>query len=282
MKRILISIIAMVCMASSHAQFNTQFLPRTLNSGNQQLIEDAVKGGIFIVRQGYQLKDTKTDKLYGWNNDEQFGYTVSLGIKVQNGYYLDVKAVEPWRYDSKYNEYNDQKQYLPVISESKYRLFTDDSVFNDFTYDKGKLKALYGGQFYFAQDSFFDNQGLEPDNSDGKKAGWLVWVVSSDSAANSTNESFSLLVYRNELTFETGKDTYNIKNPPTDSAILGGFYVVPEVTGIGKTSFRLNGLLNKKDGNWQVVRLTESAGKKEIVRDKPAQEGLTPIRQNKK
>ena len=278
MKRIILSLAGMIFMAS----INAQFMPRSLNSGNQQLIEEAVKGGIFIIRQSYQLKDTNTDELYGLHNAEHFGYTVSLGIKAQNGYYLDNRAVEPWRYDNTFIEYNDQKQYLPVISESKYWSLTNDSVFSDLPYDKDKLKALSSGQFYFAQDSLFNNQGFDTDNSDSNKEGWLVWVVSPDSMKAAANESFSLLVYRNELTFEPGKNAYKIKEPPTDNWVLGGFYVVPEVTGIGKISFCLSGLLNKKDGYWQVVRLTESIYKREIISDKPIKEGLTPIQQKRK
>ncbi|MCL1932716.1 MAG: hypothetical protein FWF53_02735 [Candidatus Azobacteroides sp.] len=278
MKRIILGLAGMIFMAS----INAQFLPRSFNSSNQQLIEEAVKGGIFIIRQSYQLKDTNTDELYGFHNAEHFGYTVSVGIKAQNGYYLDNMAVEPWKYDNKFIEYNDQKQYLPVISESKYRSLTDDSAFSDLPYDKDKLKVLSGGQFYFAQDSFFDNQGFDADNSDGNKDGWLIWVVSSDSIKAAGNESLSLLVYRNELTFEPGKNTYKIKEPPTDNRVLGGLYVVPEVTGIGKISFCIGGLLNKKEGYWQVVRLTESIFKREIIGDKPVKEGLTPIQQKGK
>jgi hypothetical protein len=268
-------------MASISAQFGAQFMPRSLSSGNQQLIEDAVKDGIFIVRQSYQIKDTATNTLYGWNGDEQFGYAVSLGIKAQNGYYLDNRAVEPWRYDDKFAEYNGKKQYVPVISESECRPLTNDSAFSIFSYDKDRLKTLSDGQFYFAGDSLLDRQGFDPDDSNGNKDGWLVWVLSPDSIRRVENESFSLLVYRNELTFESGKDAYKIKDPPTDKRILGGFYVVPKVIGIGKISFCISGLLNKKEDYWQVVRLTESSGKKEIFRDKPVKEGLTPIRQKK-
>jgi len=278
MKRIILSITGIIFIAS----VNAQFMPRSLNSGNQQLIEEAVKGGIFIVRQSYQLQDTVTNTFYGWNNEEQFGYSVSLGIKARNGYYLDNRAVKPWKYDSKFIEYNNKNQYIPVISESKYRSLKDDSAFSVLPYDKNKVKALTGGQFYILRDSLSDSRGFDSDNSDGDKAGWLVWVVSSDSINFDTNKSISLLVYRNELTFESGENSYKIKNPPTNNQILGGFYIVPEVTGIGNVSFRICGLLNNEEGSWQVVRLTDSFSKTEVIRAKPVEKGLTPIRRNKK
>ena len=275
MKRILLSLAGLLFMFSIHAQF----VPRSLSSNNQQLIEEAVRDGIFIFRQSYQLKDTNTNKLYGWNNAEHFGSTLSLGIKVKNGYYLDLKAVEPWRYDNKFVEFNYQKLYAPVISESKYRSLTNDGVFSVFPYDKNKLKPLAGGQFFFAQDPFFNNNGFDIDDSNGNKDGWLIWVVSSDSIKTAGNESFSLLVYRNRLTFDLGKGEYTINNPPSENRILGGFYIVPDITGIGKISFYISGLLNKRGDSWQVVRLNESAGRTEIIRDKPVQEGLTPVPQ---
>jgi hypothetical protein len=277
MKKVIAGIAGLLCMVSTQAQF----IPRSLNSGNQQLIEEAVKGGIFIVRQSYQLKDIDTNTLYGWDNAEHFGYTLSLGIKAENGYYLEPKAVEPWRYDRRYTEYNDRRQYIPLVSESRYKSLTD-SIFSVLPYEKDGLKMLAGGKFYFFRDSLFDNQGFETDDSDGRKEGWLVWLVSPDTLQTVAGEEFSLLVYRHELTFETGARAYRIKDPSTNNRVWGGFYIVPQTTGIGKISFRIGGLLSKREDYWQVVRLNEAVDRDEPRRDKPLKEGLTPIRQRNK
>jgi hypothetical protein len=253
------------------ASIQAQFMPRSLHAGNQSFIEDAVKGGIFIVRQSYQLKNTSNNTLYGWGHAEHFGYTLSLGIKAENGYYLDLQAVEPWKYDSKFASYNDQRHYIPLVSESRYRSLTDSSFFA-FPYQSDSVKPVIGSPFCWVRDSVFDNQGFEIDASEGRKEGWLVWVVSSDSTEITAHASFSLLIYRNEVAFESAERTYNIKDPATSNRILGGFYVTPHTTAIGKVSFRISGFLSKKEDSWQIVRLGESVSKE-------WNEGLTPIRQ---
>jgi hypothetical protein len=262
----------MMVVASLHAQF----IPRSLHSGNQPFIEEAVKSGIFLVRQSYQLKNTTNNTLYGWSHAEHFGYTISLGIKAENGYYLAPQALAPWNYDRKFANYNDRRYYLPFVSESRYRSWTD-SVFSPLPYSADQVHPLVDSPFGFVRDSVFDNRGLEADFTGGRKEGWLVWVVSSDSTDIAAPASLSLLVYRNELTFEPGESACKIKDPTTVHRILGGLYVVPHTTGIGKVSFRLSGFLNKKEDDWQVVRLSEPVDKEKTYYYPPTKDGLTPI-----
>jgi hypothetical protein len=244
----------------------------SFNSGNRQLIEEAIKDGLFIVCQSYQLQDTtaQTPTYYGWDNAEHFGYAYSLGIKVENGYYLDRKAVYPWQYDSRFDEYNGSRQYAPVVSAGKYRTLTDSVLF-DFSFTDAELKAVAGEQFYFVQDSLFENKGFLTDDSDGMKKGWLVWLL----------DDFSLLVYRNELEFTAGKNIYPVTDPSANKEVLGGIYVVPQFDGIGQIRFLLSGLICGKSGQWQVVRPDESA-EKPFPAPKPAPKGLTPVRTYKK
>jgi hypothetical protein len=249
---LLFSIFCLACTHSSRAQFGI----RPLSSSNQQLIEEAVKEGIFIVRRSYQLKDSLADppQYYGWNHAPNFGETCSMGVKTTNGYYLDDKAVYPWKYDPKFEEYSRSKQYVPVISQSEYRPYhpLTDSAFIPFPYPNG---VSTGESFHFVADSLFGNKGFPLDDSDGLKQGWLVWLVSADSLENASAESLSLLIYRNELTFEAGKSTYKIEAPSTHKKVLGGLYIVPQIEGIGKITFYLSGLGYAKDGQWQIVRL---------------------------
>jgi hypothetical protein len=273
MKRFFLSMAGALLIASISAQS----IPRSFNAGYQALIEEAVRDGIFLVRQSYQLKNIANNTLYGWGHAEHFGYSLSLGIMAENGYYVEPQAVEPWKYDRKFIDYNDQRYYVPFVSESRYRPLTGSAYFV-LPYQTEEVKPLTDNPFWFVCDSVFDNRGFEADYSNGKKEGWLVWVVSPDSVAEDADAALSLLVYRNELVFEAGVKTCAVKDPSTAQRILGGLYITPHVAGVGKVSFRVNGLLQKGDEGWQVVRLSEPADVVEIERVEPDKKGLTPIR----
>ncbi|GAP71198.1 hypothetical protein SAMD00024442_1_11 [Candidatus Symbiothrix dinenymphae] len=272
----------MVCLAVVQP-LDAQFALRSLSSGNQQLIEEAVRDGLFVVRQSYQLRDSVTS--YGWNNLPQFGTTYSLGVKVVDGYYLDAQAVTPWLYDPKFDEYRDSKQYTPVISQTDcYRL--SDTTFRKVSF-RLPSEGVGSSNFQFVTDSLFANEGFAADNSDGAKAGWLVWVVSADSLDKITAGALSLLIYRNELKFEAGENTYKIDAPTTTKTVVGGIYIVPKTEGIGKISFYLGGIAHRQEGDWRVVRLGESeANVQEVAgqarNDKKGKGGLTPIKTTKK
>jgi hypothetical protein len=155
-----------------------------------------------------------------------------------------------------------------------------DSVFVSFPYQKLISTDIAGGQFHFVSDSIFKNKGFPMDDSDGLKPAWLVWLVSADSLDKINNESLSLLIYRNELTFEAGKSTYKIEAPSTGKWVVGGFYIVPQIEGIGNITLYLSGLVCGKDKNWQVVRLREPKKIDAIVpaKPKPTKDGLTPVK----
>jgi hypothetical protein len=280
MKRLLVMIVCAAFIHSSEAQFGL----RSLNSSNQQLIEEAVKDGLFIVRQSYLLKDSVTS--YGWDNMPNFGTTYSLGVKVADGYYLADQVVHPWKYDSKFDEFCNNKQYKPIISQTEYLSYNSlkDSIFLPFLYQPNCV----GKQIYLVSDSLFENKGFAVDKSDNVKQGWLVWLVSTDSLEKITHESLSLLVYRNELKSETG--TYNIEAPTTNKIVVGGIYIVPKVESIGKLTFYLSGIAHKEGDDWQIVRLGESKtgtpeqGIADQVRNavQSKSKGLTPIKSIRK
>jgi hypothetical protein len=229
------------------------------------------------------LKDTIADtpQYYGWNHAPNFGESYSLGIKAGNGYYLEDKAVRPWKYDPHFDEYRNSQQYAPVLSQSEYLPYkhSADTAFVELPYQNIASKAIAGGQFHLVADSIFANKGFVANDSDGAKAGWLVWLISGDSLHNINDESLSLLIYRNELKFETGKNAYPIEAPSTNKLVLGGLYIVPQTEAIGKITFYLSGLVSEKDGHWQVVRLAEPCAPDDIPpQTKPTKEGLTPVK----
>ena len=249
-----------------------------MSSSNQQLIEEAVKDGLFVVRQRYQLQDTtaQTPALFGWQNRNWFGESYSLGIKVKTGYYLSDKAIRPWIYDPKYEQYTANNKLTPVLSAREYRT-VEDTVYKALPNNDISVKEISSSYIFQVQDSVsFEQKGFPVDTCDGTKKGWLVWLVTDKPLEEQTDQLPTYLIYRLEMNFEQGKDRYEIREPSSEKHILGGFYFVPAFNEIGQITFCLAGILNHENSKWYVVCLSDSIDTK-VIQPNDSEVGLTPI-----
>jgi hypothetical protein len=251
-----------------------QFSMENILSPSQQLIEEAIKDGVFVVHSCYRLQDTTSDETtyYAWRNLAYFGDTYSLGVKVKKGYFTSDMANHPWKYDAKYEEYRRKNRYKPVISENYYRQINDTGYLS-LSLENRSIKEISTNRIYLVEDTVFQNQGFDVDNTNGLKKGWLVWVVTDKPLSEEENQEISFLIYRNELIFEAEKDTYNIetKNLPRNKTILCGIYVFPKQQQIGEITFLLCGYLHMENAQWQVVRYTNYEKENSVSDD------LTPL-----
>lgn len=219
-------------------------------SANQKLIEDAVKNGIFLLRQDYQLKDTATGKYYGRGGNNMFGSVYAWGIKVKGGYYLSDRGVRPWRYDANFDEY--RRTHVPVLYKTYRKEITDTTIIT-LQWDGEQMTELVPGKFGYVTDSLFQEEGFEADLTFGKKAGWLVWIIAEkaiEEAMPGTPVSYT--IYRKELTIKKDVEEYPTNAPSTERKIWGGIYIVPEQTAVGQITFRLVGIMAQLDGQWTV------------------------------
>ena len=114
MKRIFILISILGISLVVHAQF--------LNSPSLQLIEKAIREGVFCIEKGYQIQDSNLNA-FGRNNKEEFSSFYSLGIKTNKGYILSHQAIYPWLFDKDFEEYKDSYTPIPLNSKFTYNNF---------------------------------------------------------------------------------------------------------------------------------------------------------------
>ncbi|MDR1023133.1 MAG: hypothetical protein LBL94_07690 [Prevotellaceae bacterium] len=242
-------------------------------SSNQQLIEDAVKDGIFILKQSYQIKDVATTPptYYRWGDNPHMGTVYTVGIKAADGFYTCSKALSPWNYDKRYEQYRKVATYLPVISETSYRPL-DSAKYAAMTFSADSSIFAVDSSIIHLKTGLFERKGFREDYSPGAKAGWLVWIASDKNIAEADAVHISLTIYKTELRYEAGKNRYEVKKPAVaGKVIIGGLYLVPEVTGIGEIVFKLAGFAHKLAGRWNVVVPAASQAAARQV-------GLTPIK----
>ena len=256
MKKYILIIVLNIFALTTFAQLFERFPI----SNNQQLIEDAVKDGLFIVRQAYKLQDRTADEpaYYGWNNKPFFGETFSIGVKIPEGYYINDKAINPWDYDSNFERFiSNNPQYDPVFSETKYRELADTACI-ELPFEMQSYKEIKEKCLYEINDALFDGKGFEVKSTDEKNEGWLVWVVTDKPITELNDSTVALITYRKELTFQPEVNSYEIESPSFEKNIIGGIYIVPKVTEIGKITFLLTGFLHLENEKWSVVKFLES------------------------
>lgn len=222
----------------------------SIGSGNQKFIEDAVKNGLFIINQKYCLADDSM-RYFGRGNRDYFGQTISVGVKCDNGYVADIKAVAPHKFDPDFNAYADR--YTAKIKKTEYCMI-DDTMSKTLPYSETGIDTIVADHLFYYSSNVFENKGFMVDNTNGEKNGWLIWVLSD---VNRTG--YSMQVVRANLRFMRGETEYKIERIKSadNKKILGGVFVIPDNTAIGQVTFKLGGIIGKNGEQWIVVKFPE-------------------------
>lgn len=287
MKKILIFILLFSWASFSYSQkvipgqINREDLLKGMDNVGQvldkDLLVDAVSSAFFISRQSFQVADKKTGELYGLNNRDEFGTEITLGVKLKDGFLLTDKAVRPWEYNSKFNNYRDGYKPVPYLSE--YTEQGEKSVYDSLycSLPEGE-KPL---DVYSFKSNLFKGKGLDYDVAEGTRKGWLVWVYTDKDTDLNKTAKLSFVYCEKEL--EAKVDSKEGVSAPKDKNILGGIYVVPSITGVGIVKFLLCGIITEKDAKWHVsfpfvgMKENEALQKESNVEQNAPKDTLTPV-----
>lgn len=224
-------------------------------SPNQQFVEQAIKGGIFIIRQTYQLEDTVTKQRFGRYGNDEFGAATYLSIRTTDGYIIDTNVLSPWETDNNFSRY--RNSHKPVLSRS-YSMEIGDSVMKLFSFSLDSINFKHRKlSLLCPADS---SSGFCCKSYKRPTEGWVVWL-SNDSTINEYRglKAPELTIYRRTVEFHPDSITYAIDAPNTTNKIWGGIFVVPEQVEIGLITFYLGGAIVKDVAlnKWVIVPLTK-------------------------
>lgn len=271
MKRIIVLIVVLIASLNCAV---AQFSQSLFNSSSQQFVEQAVKDGVVLLRQDYQLLDTLSNTRYGWNHQEVFNSIYSVGFKVEGGYVVNERFVRPWSYDQRYRELRDTT-YVPVISKTRCKSMAD-TVYTDVKYNPDYKRSIKDSLIYRVDSLAHECRGLRIDSSLGEKEGWLVWITSADSLLQE-NTQLSVVTYKHKITIEENKKEYVLPKPATSKNIIAGIFVVPNNTYVGVIDFQISGVFYQKNNEWIMARLFEN----NIAKKNDKTSSLTPILERK-
>jgi hypothetical protein len=156
-------------------------------------------------------------------------------------------------YDSKFDPYRTQNRYVPVFLKAEYRLL-DSTAYLPVVW-RDSIVEVSPNKVYAVMDTAFCHRGFTIDHTSGVKNGWLVWVLSGTPIPDNAAQPLSLVVHRSELTFTDDQPLYEVRTLSTERTILGGIYIVPQITAIGQIVVKLAGVLHLENDTWQVVKL---------------------------
>lgn len=245
-----------------------------VKSQSQSFVEQAIKDGIFVIRQTYQLEDTITQQRFGRYGNEEFGAYSSLAFRTSDGFIVDSQLLSPWETDSNFSRY--RTSHKPVMAQA-YSVEFGDSIMSPITYSTDSLNL---GQLRLAKLCPQDSSFVGFDNKIYKSPteGWVVWL-SNDSTIN---ESIGLkkpdfTIFKRTVEFHPDTMSYRIDTPNISKQLWGGIFVVPEQTAIGQITFFLGGVIVREieSNEWILV---PSVGQTTTVLARPEDE-LTPLLQ---
>lgn len=242
-----------------------------LFSPNQQLVEEAIKGGILVIEQSYQLEDTTTHQRYGRYGKPEFGKNYSFAVRAEDGVCLTDPSVHPWNYDENFARYSNS--HKPVLYKSRYREL-NDSLMTDVSLNYATALKNNGNRLFFIQDtSSFKTRGLSFGACANDRFCWIVWITSSNKE-DLSSARFNLVILKKKINILSDSTAISIEPIRSDKKILGGVVLSSEQAGIGQIVFKLCGVITSDRGEW--VMIVPSFSNSVSENPKPADEELTP------
>lgn len=227
------------------AKIPTPTVPET------ELINKIAKDGAFILSQSYQLEDS-VGKFFGLSGNKEFGSESSIAFKVRDGYLLYDVARVPWDYNPRYAKL--KKRYNPVLFPSQFSEIGGEARYDSIYYDNKTISTIYPNQIYGMKADTFFNDGFSVGHSIGETEGYLIWFqIPEDVDLNSSaNIGVTSIKHNLEVSEDRSKE-YTIPMPTLNGTILGGIYLVPKITSVGRVDFTMEGIIINENDEWKLI-----------------------------
>lgn len=209
-----------------------------IHNANRSLIEQAVEGAVYLVRQEYQLKSPSGESI-GRGASEYFGKTYRIGVLVDRQLWMPTNIRKPWTHDPNFAEY--RQTHEPFCSVLKIKAINQDVDYRSF-----KIFEIDTSQsITFFSPGFI---GIPIAGDLPEQGNMLIYYVEGE---NSPDESpvKSSFIRLNQLVWDES-GTAEIQDIQfKDRLILGGAFFSEEVH-LGKIEVKLVALYIETGDHW--------------------------------
>lgn len=221
-------------------------------SPDTELISKIGKVGAFVLTQSYQLEDS-VGKFFGLSGKKEFGCENTLAVKVKDGYILYDIARVPWDYNPQFVKL--KKRYTPVFFPSQYSELRTRARYDSIYFNDKELVTLYPNQLYGMKTDTFFNDGFPVAHHIGKTEGYAVWYIlpTDMDLTNQTNLEIVVQPETIDISEDRSKEYQQLSIPQVEGQILGGIFIIPEISRIGRLDFALNGIMIGAQDEWKLI-----------------------------
>lgn len=221
-----------------------------LKSPNQQIIEQVVNSGVFIIKQSYELADS-ADNRFGLSGNKAFAVDYSLAIKIKNGFLISERTIHPWDFNPLYDQY--RRKYKPKLFPTAFSEISEIARYDTITIVEDSLKSLFSGLLYTQESELFFGDGFSVGGNIGENEGWIVWFTKKKGVDFSKTTDLNLSIIR-KVQKITPRDNdsyvYSLDSLTTAEEIIGGIFVIPEVVSVGHMELKLCGIACRIENGW--------------------------------
>lgn len=225
---------------------NAQILKFSLRTNNQQLIDEALAGAFVEINQSYELCDTVKDEHFGRDGKDYFSIIPFIGIETERGLVFPSATLKPWWYDKDFEEY--RGQYKPLVTGTKLSVLNNRKRIVPREIKLPFVGDTISKHLSVLNDSTHMDQGLKVDTVPGVKNGWLIWLSSNSSLAES--DSVRFVSVKKNIEVPMGGGYLHIDKPEIPETVYGGIYVTPVLPSIGQLTFTLTGIMVLDTEGW--------------------------------
>lgn len=258
MKKILALITLITVVLTCNAQLPQEFgrfkraaKVQPTESVENMLVTKIAKDGAFVLSQSYQLEDS-VGKFFGLSGNKEFGTETTLALKVKNGYLLYDIARVPWDYNPRFAKL--KKRYNPVLFPSQYSDLNREARYDSIYFNSNELVTIYPEQIYGMKSDTFFNDGFSVSHHVGETDGYVIWYVLPHEIDINASSDLDIIPIEQKIEIvEDRSREYTIPLPQANGTLMGGMYVVPEISGVGRLDFKINGIIIGAEDEWKLV-----------------------------
>lgn len=257
MKRLSIILLLIAMVISVSAQLPQEFgrfkRAATIRHSvpEYEMISKIAKDGAFILSQSYQLEDS-VGKFFGLSGNKEFGSENTIAFKVKDGYLIYDLARVPWNYNPRYSKL--KKRYTPVLFPSQYSELAPKARYDSIDYNNEKLVTIYPEQIYGMKSDIFFNDGFSVAHHLGESEGFVVWYIFPTEMDVNATTNLDVIVIPEKINIsEDRSKEYQVTLPQLEGTIMGGIFIVPEISSVGRLDFIINGIIIESNEDWKLV-----------------------------